>query len=62
MTRLRPLFVRLGDLLTCRHRRTTFPQNVGKSSERYVVCLDCGKEFAYSWEHMRRLNRAPREA
>jgi hypothetical protein len=22
-------------------------------SETYVVCLDCGKQFAYDWENMR---------
>jgi len=22
-------------------------------AEMYVVCLDCGKQFVYDWEHMR---------
>jgi len=47
----------------CGHQRTTFPQTppprvgaVGRVSAvagTYVVCLDCGKEFAYDWAHMR---------
>jgi len=47
----------------CKHRRKTFPLSpVRKKSaagaieaapEMYVVCLDCGKQFLYDWEHMR---------
>ena len=45
----------------CSHARTTFPQtpgrkNLASSATRngtYVVCLDCGKEFAYDWDGMR---------
>ncbi len=44
--------------LGCSHRRLTFPltprnpkTNITKPT--YVVCLDCGKEFAYSWADMR---------
>jgi hypothetical protein len=42
----------------CRHRRTTFPLTPAKASgpgpiETYVVCLECGKQFIYDWEHMR---------
>jgi len=50
-------------LFGCSHQRTTFPitpkrRNTGftASSARanaYVVCLDCGKEFAYDWQAMR---------
>src|SRR5712691_3915214 len=45
-------------LFRCSHRRTTFPltqaRNTGTDSgETYVVCLDCGKQFIYDWEHMR---------
>src|SRR5712691_6517115 len=45
-------------LFRCSHRRTTFPltqaRNTGTDSgETYVVCLDCGKQFLYDWEHMR---------
>src|SRR5438034_8814662 len=47
----------------CTHRRTTFPMTPvrkkaagGESEtplETYVVCLECGKQFAYDWENMR---------
>ena len=50
-------------LFGCSHRRTTFPQTPGRRSGAhvlhdsvrngtYVVCLDCGKEFAYDWNRM----------
>lgn len=52
----------LNSLFGCAHQRTTFPQtparkSIGVStfSQRngtYVVCLDCGKEFAYDWKEM----------
>jgi hypothetical protein len=46
----------------CGHQRTTFPITPGRrtagtspaaTSATYVVCLDCGKEFAYDWKKMR---------
>jgi hypothetical protein len=40
----------------CAHHRTTFPLTPGRkngTSRTYVVCLDCGQEFAYSWANMR---------
>jgi hypothetical protein len=50
-------------LFSCKHRRTTFPftpvkrktaVNQGEfPDETYVVCLECGKQFSYDWEHMR---------
>ncbi len=45
-------------LFGCQHRRMTRPITpVSKpgvpSGETYVVCLDCGKQFAYEWAHMR---------
>lgn len=51
-------------LFGCSHQRTTFPitpkrRNAGFSApaatrtNAYVVCLDCGKEFAYDWQSMR---------
>jgi hypothetical protein len=45
-------------LFRCSHRRTTFPltqaRKIGAdASDIYVVCLDCGKQFVYDWEHMR---------
>jgi hypothetical protein len=54
----------LDSLFGCSHPRTTFPitpmhKKAGLSAPAdtrtgaYVVCLDCGKEFAYDWESMR---------
>jgi hypothetical protein len=52
----------LNSLFGCSHRRTTFPltptrrsayPTQGAPAGTYVVCLDCGKEFAYNWEYMR---------
>jgi hypothetical protein len=45
-------------LFKCSHSRLTRPITpVSKpgvaSGETYVVCLDCGKQFAYDWNHMR---------
>ncbi|HVI78097.1 MAG TPA: hypothetical protein VM715_08015 [Candidatus Acidoferrum sp.] len=46
----------------CRHSRYSFPVNVRRAKRRpqaaaltgtYVVCLDCGKEFAYDWQEMK---------
>ena len=54
--------------LSCRHGRTSqpfaaAPEDLRASRERewddvvttshYVVCFDCGRKFAYDWEHMR---------
>ena len=56
--------------LACRHNRTTQPftasvasqssrtsdwESVGTGPSHYVVCLDCGKKFAYDWQNMRML-------
>ena len=50
-------------LFSCSHQRTTFPQTPSRKNAyqapgamrngTYVVCLDCGKEFAYDWNSMR---------
>ena len=51
-------------LFGCSHQRTTFPITPGRRiagppalgatrNGTYVVCLDCGKEFAYNWNEMR---------
>jgi hypothetical protein len=45
-------------VLDCSHRRVTWPITPVRkpgvpSGETYVVCLDCGKQFAYDWDHMR---------
>jgi hypothetical protein len=37
-------------LFSCFHQRTTFP--LTRASRTYVVCLDCGREFAYNWTNM----------
>ncbi len=49
-------------LFGCTHRNYSFPitakganRNIAAASltGTYVVCLDCGKEFAYDWEAMK---------
>ena len=54
-------------LLGCSHRRLTRPitplRKPGQpAGETYVVCLDCGRQFAYDWDHMRigkKIERSP---
>ncbi len=51
----------LNTVFGCTHRRTTFPLTPQRNAAApgavrtgtYVVCLDCGKEFAYDWDEMR---------
>jgi hypothetical protein len=53
----------IDSLFGCSHQRTTFPLTPGRRAGgfstgairngTYVVCLDCGKEFAYNWNQMR---------
>lgn len=54
----------LKSLFGCSHQRTTFPITPGRRhagppvlggnrAGTYVVCLDCGREFAYDWSEMR---------
>jgi len=50
-------------LYGCSHRRTTFPRTLrasasaggqqGTEAETYIVCLECGRHFAYDWTKMR---------
>ena len=49
-------------LFGCWHSRYSFPITVKSGVRRnraavltgtYVVCLDCGKEFAYDWQEMK---------
>jgi hypothetical protein len=49
-------------LFGCSHLHTTFPQSIKRGQRRtraayltgtYVVCLKCGREFAYDWDEMR---------
>ena len=51
----------LDALFGCRHPRYSFPVTVRHSKRRpqaamltgtYVVCLECGREFAYDWQEM----------
>ncbi len=46
----------------CSHKRCSFPITVRGKQRRspaasvtgtYVVCLDCGQEFAYDWNKMK---------
>ena len=56
-------------LCGCRHRQTTFPMTLrttlnveGKrstKSETYIVCLTCGRHFAYDWTAMRMTRKPP---
>lgn len=49
-------------LFGCWHKRMSFPltrqggRRRSGQSGTYVVCLDCGKEFAYDWQNMRMLS------
>jgi hypothetical protein len=56
--------VGLADWLNgCAHRKTTFPITLRPSvsvdgeqsaqSDTYIVCLQCGRHFAYDWTMMR---------
>lgn len=49
-------------LFGCRHKSCSFPITArgdrrnapaAKVTGTYVVCLDCGKEFAYDWQAMK---------
>jgi hypothetical protein len=48
-------------LFGCWHTRYSFPitskpghrAKAAKATGTYVVCLDCGKEFAYDWNQMK---------
>ena len=52
--------------ITCNHRKTSQPFTAAAATQRnddwdvvgtgpshYVVCLECGKKFAYDWQKMR---------
>jgi len=49
----------------CSHKRCSFPITVRGKQRRspaasvtgtYVVCLDCGQEFAYDWNEMKMIS------
>ncbi len=56
----------VASLFGCTHHRCTFPitsrKAAGEASEpsrkTYVVCLDCGKEFGYDWQKMKKVATA----
>lgn len=51
----------IASIFGCAHKRTTFPLTAsrkspvseGARSSTYIVCLNCGREFDYSWKEMR---------
>jgi hypothetical protein len=51
----------ISSIFGCTHNRTTFPLTPSRKTKlpegarrgTYIVCLDCGKEFDYSWKEMR---------
>ena len=54
-------------LFGCHHGVYSFPLTVKEKARRrgaalatgtYVVCLDCGREFPYDWNTMKRLKSA----
>jgi len=54
-------------LFGCTHKRYSFPITCKPAARRtkaaiatgtYVVCLDCGKEFAYDWNQMKVLSES----
>ena len=55
----------LNTLFECGHQKTTFPLTVQRRTgahprrSTYVVCLQCGAEFAYDWHSMRIQKRLP---
>lgn len=49
-------------LFGCSHKRLSFPRTANSRERRsgaasitgtYIVCLDCGREFAYDWANMK---------
>lgn len=38
----------------CPHSEYGWPRLNKKTRRNYVVCLECGREFEYDWENMRR--------
>lgn len=54
-------------LFGCTHKRYSFPitskpgtrrSKAARATGTYVVCLDCGKEFAYDWDRMKVLSES----
>lgn len=63
------MIANLVDLLFgCWHKNYSFPISVPRGARRaaaghatgtYVVCLECGKEFAYDWQRMKVVEPEP---
>jgi hypothetical protein len=57
-------------LYGCSHRRTSFPMMLrvtvngqqSRRSETYIVCVECGRRFAYDWATMRITKRPAAQA
>jgi hypothetical protein len=58
-------------LFGCWHKRLSFPLSrkpgqrcsaAARETGTYVVCLDCGKEFAYDWQQMRVVSAREQQA
>jgi hypothetical protein len=58
-------------LFGCSHRNYSFPRTQKTGQRRspaaamtgtYVVCLECGKEFAYDWQEMKVVSAEPQRA
>jgi hypothetical protein len=58
-------------LFGCWHKNLSFPITKRSGQRRtpaasmtgtYVVCLDCGKEFAYDWKEMKVVDGRPRRS
>lgn len=55
-------------LFGCWHTNYSFPITAKKGQQKeaarltgtYVVCLECGKEFAYDWKTMKVVSGTPR--
>ncbi len=53
-------------LFGCSHKNYSFPitirgRRAGTGPRTYVVCLDCGREFAYDWTQMKVVANPGRE-
>lgn len=55
-------------LFGCSHKNCSFPITKKRGQRQtaaaavtgtYVVCLDCGKEFAYDWQQMKIVSGKP---
>jgi hypothetical protein len=58
------MFEFVSSLFGCGHDHLSFPRTTkkpsldlaeGETTATYTVCLDCGKEFPYDWQQMRRV-------